>query len=423
MPDPHANEQATLPAAFIEQVQQILCHLHDFPYLLGHPLALTPASLATQPVGFVGQQLRLEVMHAIESLSPGPGVSFRAPHARLYNVLHLHYVEGMTITEAASELSISLRQAYRDLRRGEESIAALLWVRLTGEVDTNSHQGRGTHTSSGSSAALEAEMQRLEDHTAAVNLRQLVERAHKAVERLAHSLGITCQLDMPEQAIMVSTDPVVAQQVLVSVLSHAIQLAQPGFLTLMLTAGDVSPIANTGTIVAATVLLRFSPKPGTQSAPMDTAITQLCVGLGWLPPQVTDTGNMRSVLLRVAAMQVDAPTLLVIDDNTELIDLFSRYLAGQPCRVIQATCGPEGLHMAQQLRPDAIVLDVMMPEVDGWEVLQTLRAGPATADIPVIVCSVISDPQLALSLGACASLPKPVSRDDVLRALHTLQLI
>jgi CheY-like chemotaxis protein len=65
----------------------------------------------------------------------------------------------------------------------------------------------------------------------------------------------------------------------------------------------------------------------------------------------------------------------------------------------------------------------MMPEMDGWELLQRLRNHPQTADIPVVICSVINNPDLAYSLGASLFLPKPVSRDDVLEALRQLDVL
>lgn len=67
--------------------------------------------------------------------------------------------------------------------------------------------------------------------------------------------------------------------------------------------------------------------------------------------------------------------------------------------------------------PDVILLDVMMPHQDGWQVLQRLQAQVGTQHIPVIVCSVFDDPELARSLGAVDFLPKPVSRLQLLRAL------
>jgi CheY-like chemotaxis protein len=67
--------------------------------------------------------------------------------------------------------------------------------------------------------------------------------------------------------------------------------------------------------------------------------------------------------------------------------------------------------------PQAILLDVMMPQVDGWKVLARLRQHPATEQIPVIVCTIMAQEELALALGAGGFLRKPVSRQDFLDAL------
>ena len=128
-------------------------------------------------------------------------------------------------------------------------------------------------------------------------------------------------------------------------------------------------------------------------------------------------------LVKILHMATCGPRVLVIDDNEGLAEMLDRYLTGHACRVTAATSGREGLRLAQELVPDAIVLDVMMPDMDGWDVLQRLRVHPRTANIPVIIYSVINDPDLAYSLGATLFLPKPVRRDDVLTALHQLGVV
>ena len=67
------------------------------------------------------------------------------------------------------------------------------------------------------------------------------------------------------------------------------------------------------------------------------------------------------------------PTVLVVDDNAGLVELFQRYLAGHRLAVVGATSGREALALTAQVRPQLIILDVMMPHQDGWEVLQALR--------------------------------------------------
>ena len=109
--------------------------------------------------------------------------------------------------------------------------------------------------------------------------------------------------------------------------------------------------------------------------------------------------------------------MLVVDDNEELFALFQRYVADHPYQLIHAQSVDQALRLVQSNPPDVITLDLMMPNRDGWELLQALRADPATIPIPVIVCSVLEDPDLALSLGAQAYLKKPVGAVDLLQAL------
>jgi len=78
----------------------------------------------------------------------------------------------------------------------------------------------------------------------------------------------------------------------------------------------------------------------------------------------------------------------------------------------------DGLQIVGQLQPDAVILDVMMPGIDGWELLQRLRTTHETRCIPVIICSVINDPELAFALGASQYVSKPVTRDSLRLALQ-----
>jgi CheY-like chemotaxis protein len=110
-------------------------------------------------------------------------------------------------------------------------------------------------------------------------------------------------------------------------------------------------------------------------------------------------------------------TLLVIDDNQGLIDLFRRYLASFRWQVIGAHNGAEARDVLARALPTVIMLDVMIPDEDGWEVLMSLKSRPDTRDIPVIVCSVLSAQPLAQTLGAAGYLSKPVTQQTLLRAL------
>lgn len=391
------------PPEFVELVKETLERLYDFPYLQGHPLAQAGRLFSGEPGETDGQRLRHALVAAIETLNPGPDVPFHALHARLYNLLLLHYMEGLTIQEAAHELGISRRQAHRDLRRGCESIAAILWSRQ----ETQPQPPQAIRLSS-----VEAEMARLETHPRPVDAGMLLEGARQAVEPLARQQAVEIRVDRPAGPVIVSADPALARQVLVNLLSHVVGQAQPGPLDLALTAGDGR----------ASLAMRYLPASQASRPPaMNAVLAQLADRLGWTVQQAVLPGGVRQVVLDMTPR--GGSTVLIIDDNEGLVELLTDYLSGHACRVVAATSGPEGLRLAEELAPDAVVLDVMLPEMDGWELLQRLRHQPQTAATPVIICSVLNNPELAYSLGASLVLSKPVSRNDVLGALRRLQVV
>ena len=101
-------------------------------------------------------------------------------------------------------------------------------------------------------------------------------------------------------------------------------------------------------------------------------------------------------------------TILVIDDDPNAQDMMKKFLQKQNYVIIQATNGEEGLQLAAKHKPDLITLDVMMPEMDGWEVLAALQANDVTKNIPVIMLTMADEPDIGYSLGATDYLTKPV---------------
>jgi CheY-like chemotaxis protein len=110
-------------------------------------------------------------------------------------------------------------------------------------------------------------------------------------------------------------------------------------------------------------------------------------------------------------------TVLVVDDDASVRDLLTRSLSKEGYNVVTASSGEEGLRLARQLRPRAITLDVMMPGVDGWSVLHTLKADPSTSTIPVIMLTIKDEKNLGYALGASDFLSKPVDRVHLLSIL------
>jgi CheY-like chemotaxis protein/anti-sigma regulatory factor (Ser/Thr protein kinase) len=123
------------------------------------------------------------------------------------------------------------------------------------------------------------------------------------------------------------------------------------------------------------------------------------------------------ILAAVAPQPDEERVVLVIDDDPNALDLLARTLQGAGVRVVTASDGREALRLARSLAPAAITLDVMMPDMDGWEVLRELKADPQTQDIPVIMVTMTDDRELGYALGATEFLTKPVDRGQLVQLL------
>ena len=126
-----------------------------------------------------------------------------------------------------------------------------------------------------------------------------------------------------------------------------------------------------------------------------------------LPVVVVSQTEEKEVRSKPLGLPADA-TVLVIDDDPNARDLMTRCLSKQGFRVQSSASGEGGLLLAKQLQPDAIILDVMMPSMDGWAVLSALKADPDLADIPVIMITYLDDKNQGLELGAAEYLRKPL---------------
>ncbi len=122
--------------------------------------------------------------------------------------------------------------------------------------------------------------------------------------------------------------------------------------------------------------------------------------------------------IRVPDIPVESGLLLVIDDDETVRKLLDAYLSKIGYRVVGAPSGQEGLKLAKKLKPDAITLDVMMPGMDGWEVLSELKADPTLSHIPVIMLTMTEDHDIGYSLGAAEYLTKPISRSQLIEVLQ-----
>ncbi len=140
-----------------------------------------------------------------------------------------------------------------------------------------------------------------------------------------------------------------------------------------------------------------------------------------LQPERSSQNGQSETGAGVSAMSASvagASTILVIDDDPSVHDLMQRVLSREGFHVITAQSGQEGLRLAREQAPDVILLDVRMPNLNGWEVLSRLKSDPELASIPVVMVTIDDDQALGSALGAVDYLLKPVDYDRLLTLLQ-----
>ncbi|GLC87285.1 response regulator [Lysinibacillus piscis] len=148
------------------------------------------------------------------------------------------------------------------------------------------------------------------------------------------------------------------------------------------------------------------------------------VGVGsiftcWLPISLTeDISFEKYVDVQGHADKNGQVSILHIDDDPLNHQLMKHYVAKEQWTVSFASSGQEGLKLARKLRPQVICLDILMPSMDGWSVLSTLKNDPELQNIPVIIWSMVNDENLGYTLGASEYLTKPINRE---RLVHVLE--
>ena len=125
----------------------------------------------------------------------------------------------------------------------------------------------------------------------------------------------------------------------------------------------------------------------------------------------------------IATAGQSSDVILVIDDDRDFGELVTRMLDQRQYRCALAGNGADGLRLACELRPQAIVLDALLPDLSGWSVLAALKADDRTADIPVLVLTVTDGRGKAFQLGAVEFLAKPLDQGRLIKALDCLHLV
>lgn len=389
----------------IRELRSALAHLDQPLYLETHALTKRLAYVAETPEVSRGRVLRRVLRAAIESLDPGAGVPANSPEARAYQVLYRYAVAQQGMVAIASELDIGERQAYRELHQALATLASILFPDDPALLEVCALPSAASRRRA---ALVREEVERLSsEQVQDIVLSELVSGVVDSARRLAQERGVEVCTRDEAPGLQVTSNRTVLRQALLNLMSHMVRREQHAVTVHLYCSGNDVVIKFTG-------CRGVSAVPALPNDPFAVAVQLLeTLSLRWSADPSAD--GLAPVAVYVPISQEHS--VLIVDDNEGLVTLFRRYLRGQPYHVHDVTDATRALQEALRLQPDVIILDVMMPRRDGWEVLEALRASAEGRRTRIIVCSVINDPHLAVALGADAFLHKPVDRARLLRTL------
>ena len=387
--------------SFKEQIRDALQHLDDPRF---EPDDALYESLACNPSDGPAR-IQSMLISAIDDLRPHPEFPESCRSRRAYDALHTHFVLGLTQEETAEQLFMSRRNLQRVQLEAIHILARRLWE------NARSDQPLTDATAGSVSAAPAPSPTRDEspdwEAAASLELDRLVQSAPEAVTDLSRAIagvldlvnvladkhGVHIRRGFVQEGLEISIHPSALRQTLISAVGRLLPHVsreitihanlRDGQVDIMLTG----PLA-TAAMPSGAELIREIILPRGASARCD------------------HSGG--HVFLSILASSVDETRVLVIEDNADMVDFYRRCTTGTTYRIIHQEPSPDVERMVESLHPDLIVLDVMLPGIDGWELLTRLHENVPTRRIPIVICSVVKEAELALALGAAAFLSKPI---------------
>ncbi|MHB0875408.1 MAG: response regulator [Anaerolineae bacterium] len=387
---------------FASLVRDALAHLYDYAHLQRHPL-LRLLAVPADRSGDGAKALRNLLLDTLEQLNPGDSVSPNDKEWRPYGILVRRYVDGFGIEDIVEELHISVRQFQREHRKGLLAAASVLRRHLRQE------QTGAPPAAIEQPDELQQEMEQLGVIPERLDLGALLAEVLDPARALARGRGVLLEAGSAPADAWAWADRTLARQALLGALSTIIA-GQPESVSVACYADSD----------AARLCIEVRPAigqaEGASRGGRFGAVAEMMLAQGGALEPLAAGGVLIGLALRFRRAQ--GARVLVIDDNERVQQLFERYLAAEGYAVCCAGEAEEALAFVHRDRPDAIVLDVMMRNTDGWQLLQRFRADPDVQDVPVVVCSVLNEPELALALGARGYIKKPVSQQQMLTAIR-----
>ena len=316
----------------------------------------------------------------------------------------------------ASELGFSIRQLYRLEVAALQTLSATLAahttrVRFAGTPDTNETSAYND------SAGAEQEFDLLKiSPSEIIETIPFIESVLQTTAPLSKSLGLRINFSQPARLPSIYGKLVPLRQGIINVLTAVAQKIPGGQITLELTPEEQF----INLVLTAVPQMNEMNSSEDQLAESYHLALRLIELSGGSMKVVQQSAGQPGLTLQIFLPLSGSHLVLAVDDNLDAFRLIERYLVDSPYRLEELQDPTQLIATAEALKPSAILLDVMLPGTDGWELLGRLREHPSLGQIPVIICTILPQESLALSLGATAFLRKPIKQESLLQTLDNL---
>ncbi|MYE27576.1 MAG: response regulator [Chloroflexi bacterium] len=390
---------STYSSDFEEHIRDLLGNFYDYLKLAENPIA---SRLAREASGNERMRvIRATLLDAIEDLRREDQQKATARGNRLYSILQLRYVEERGTNEVLAELALSERQYYREHQRAIQTISRIIW---------DEHFANVGREPSEAAHPLAEELDYLNAGSSHRSFQpgEEIQAAVVATQVIARQRGIEIRLAQAQEPIALNLSQPVFRQFVIYLLKELIGASEAmGDIEIGLAMVKRAPV-----IAISMKALEVDGAVFCKSLREDSTASEL---MKHLKAEVKWVDEPARILV---AFKRAAHNILVVDDNPDTVALFKRYLANLPYRLFSAVGERDALAIARGTPLRCIILDVMLPGKDGWQLLQSYKSHPATAEIPVLICSVLEMEELAMSLGADGYLKKPPARAEFLSILQ-----
>lgn len=377
-----------------QHIRFALLHLYEINVLEQGPARALAGWMAQSGETPGGQQLHTLLVRAIERMKPQGALDISLPSHRNYLILKRRYIDRIPLPQLEAEFSSSNRQFRRDNHRAIEELVLTLGQLFTRQPEEAPE-----------SPAASEQLTPFSRSIGPVDVWSVVTDASKTLSAVTSSAHIAIRINVQPDLPAADADRAALRLALIKVLWLAIAYCPGGALMLDLSASDDE------------VTLKLS---GLRGIPEHDAawceagrLTDLAGGELRLGPHNAQysAGEQH---IQMSLPRHRRPVVMVIDDDPAMPRIIERYLALQPVQVIGCKSTDNVMRAVKQHKPAVVLLDILMPQRDGWEVLQELKADPETYHLNLVVCSIWDERDLALTLGADAFFQKPIDRAALL---------